>query len=166
MPQRVSILAHEGGGLPLEETLVDMLTQLFLRLNAHLETQILVDNVAYFDEKTKRYHKKLMLVDQAWYKKIQVESTEYIKDVDADLIVMLCHGLTRNPAKELPASLRFGCALSEAGRGHTGLKVFAKATNRILRSEHTFLHDVICHSKIAIILACYGNEVVRTTWNP
>jgi len=161
MSTRVSILAHEGGGLPLEETLVDMLTQLFLLLKAHLETQILVDNVAYFDEKTESYHKKLMLVDQPKYKKIQVDSTEYIKDVDADLIVMLCHGLTRNTAKELPAALRFGCALSDAGSGHTGLKVFAKPTNRILRSEHTFLHDVICHSEIVIILSCYGNEVVE-----
>ena len=119
MPTRVCIIAHEGGELPLEETLVDMLTQLFLYLNTSLETDILVDNVAYFDEKDNMYHDQLKLVDQPNYKKIQVDRTEYIKNINAELIIMLCHGTRRNPDTNMPASLRFGCPLSDASHTHT-----------------------------------------------
>lgn len=160
MPTRVCIIAHEGGELPLEETLVDMLTQLFLCLNTSLETDILVDNVVYYDEESKRYHDQLKLVDQPNYKKIQVDRTEYIKNAEAELIIMLCHGTRRNLDTNMPVSLRFGCPLSDAGRTHTGLKVFAKDTERI-RHDHTMLHDVICRSKIVMMFACYGDEVVE-----
>ena len=161
MVTRVSIIAHEGGELPLEETLVDMLTQLFMSLKTSLETDILVDNVAYFDEATNKYHEQLKLVDQPLYKKIQVDRTEYIKNVNAELIIMLGHGINRKPDTDIPAALRFGSPFSDAGRGHSGLTVFAKDTDRIKKSDHTMLHDVIRQSKIVIMLACYGNEVVE-----
>ena len=160
MPTRVCIIAHEGGELPLEETLVDMLTQLFLCLNTSLETDILVDNVAYFDEKANKYHEQLKLVDEPNYKKIQVDRTEHIKNTEGELIIMLAHGFERDTCADLPASLRFGCPLSDVGHTHTGLKVFAKDTERI-RYDHTILHDVICRSKIVIMLACYGEQVVE-----
>ena len=161
MPTRVCIIAHEGGELPLEETLVDMLTQLFWCLNTSLETDILVDNVAYFDEKANKYHEQLKLVDQPNYKKIQVDRTEYIKNINAELIIMLAHGTKGNGDADLPASLRFGCPLSDAGRAHSGLKVFAKNTDRICQPDQTMLHDVIRRSKIVIMLAFYGNEVAE-----
>ena len=161
MSTRVAIIAHEGGELLLEETLVDMLTQLFLCLKTSLETDILVDNVAYFDENTEKYHEQLKLVDQPNYKKIQVDRTQHIQNKNAELIIMLVHGRKRNVVLDLPASLRFGCPLSVAGRGHSGLEVFAKRTKRIEGPGQTILHDVICRSKIVIMLACYGNEVVE-----
>ncbi len=120
-----------------------------------------MDNVAYYDDATGKYHEQLKLVDRPNYKKIQLDSTQYIKNVNAELIIMLCHGFPRNIADDIPATLRFGCPLSDAGRGHSGLKVFAKNTTRICEPGQTLLHDVICQSKIVIMLACYGNEVVE-----
>ena len=98
MSTRVAIIAHEGGELLLEETLVDMLTQLFLCLKTSLETDILVDNVAYFDENTEKYHEQLKLVDQPNYKKIQVDRTQHIQNKNAELIIMLAHGRSNHTA--------------------------------------------------------------------
>ena len=161
MPTRVCIIAHEGGELPLVETLVDMLTQLFLCLNTSLETDILVDNVAYFDEKANKYHEQLKLVDQPNYKKIQVDRTEFIKNIDAELIIMLAHGESPSTSTDTPASLRFGCPLSDAGRGHSGLRVWANETTLVRKDDHTMLHDVIRNSKIVIMLACAGDEILQ-----
>lgn len=160
MGTRVAILSHEGSILPLEETLVNMLTQLCFTLKLSLETDILVDNVAYYDDVANKYHEKLKLVDRPLYKKIQVDRTEHIKNINAELIIMLCHGSPRNTATDFPAALRFRCTTSDAGRGHSGLLVFAKSTRRVCDPGSILLHDVIRGSKIVIMLACYGNEVV------
>ena len=156
MVTRVAIITHEGGALPLEETLLDMMAQLFLSLNTSLETDILVNN---FDENEEKDHEQLKLVDQPNYKKILVDHTEYIKNRDAELIIMLGHGLKRDTVKYLPAGILFTCPRSKAGIGHSSLTVWAKYTGRVY--EQTMLHQVIRRSKIVIMLACYGNEIIE-----
>ena len=130
-------------------------------LTCIMPTRCVHNRTRRLDEKANKYHEQLKLVEQPNYKKIQVDRTEYIKNINAELIIMLAHGTKGNGDADLPASLRFGCPLSDAGRAHSGLKVFAKNTDRICQPDQTMLHDVIRRSKIVIMLAFYGNEVAE-----
>ena len=153
----VAILAHVSSDFPYETTTEDLLTQFFVGSDVRLHTSILVDELKA---------RRLTLVDEDTYKKECVGSTEDFIGQKAQVVIAQCHGCERGAYNS--ASLLFKCHTKPENslRDH----VFGKQITDTDGYEWTIdqdgyravtLHEVIEHSKLAILLTCNGDQLLQ-----
>ena len=158
---QVAILANESTQLPLvEDTVGNFLTQFFLSLRARLHTSILVNSLASTIGQKRGVQNKIELVDRDGYTKEFIETVAQFKNQNAEVVILLCHGLGKDD-KQNPAALFFRCTGADEGYPLSAAMVYAKPFEHPTAEQKDVvtLHDVIGECKLAIMLACAGDDL-------
>jgi hypothetical protein len=164
----VAILTHESVKVPFEQTLVDMLTQLFVTSSAYLQTSILVEDLNPLTHtgptaKTAQQQDKaqsIVLVNAPRYRKICVPSTEQFQRQAADVLFVQCHGFGD---EENLAGLDFRCGGREKTT-HIFTAVWAKPRrvhSAAGKSDSPSLHSVISGCRLVVMLSCCGPNILE-----
>jgi hypothetical protein len=154
---QVVILTHESTEIPFEQTTADLLTQFFVGVGARLHTSILVEGLeAVVGEKRGQQGKRLTLVDHGGYKKECVGSTAQFQGQEAEVVIALCHGAAGFKRSGKPSALHFRCD----GRSTNFEETDVFANQYVDVPDAVTLHSVIGRCKLAILLTCYGDQLV------
>lgn len=161
----VTILTHEGGGPPPhEQTLSQLLTDLFTSAGVGVHTLVLAGDLAKSVDRRSGLNALLTLVDSELHKKECVPTTGYMKmkKQTTEVMFLQCHGITRRePCK---AALCFRCEQNEVdtSRHKSTQALFACPTQEQAQNPWVVsLHSVVQGCKLAILLACAGDQVIE-----
>jgi hypothetical protein len=135
---------------PFDATNEDFLTQFLVDAGVRLHTSILVDALEA---------RRVTLEDDGTYKKECVSSTAEFIGEQAQVVIALCHGWERGAYNS--ASLLFKCNTKR----ENSLRDFVFGKQIGTHDQHgnraVTLHEVIEHSKLAILLTCNGDQLLQ-----
>ena len=151
----VTILTHEGGGPPPhEQTLSQLLTDLFTSAGVGVHTLVLAGDLAKYC-----LDANLILVDSELHKKECVQNAWYMQNQTTEVMFLQCHGIERS--EKCNAALCFRCGKNEAdtpiNKGQQALLAFPMQG----QEKAISLHNVVKTCKLAIVLACSGDQVIE-----
>jgi len=164
----VGILTHESVKVPFEQTIVDLLSQLFVTSSAYLLTSILVEDLNPLTHtgpiaKTAEQQDKaqsIVMINKTRYRKICVAGTKQFQQQEADVLFVQCHGFGD---KDHLSGLDFRCA----GRGKNPYQftaVWAKPRRihpGLDDTESPSLHSVIGGCRLVVMLCCCGPYILE-----
>jgi len=159
-PYAVTILTHEAGAPPLDQSVTQMLTDFLLSANVRLHTYVVASDLAKsagIDTK----HAHLTLVDSHLYKKECVQTTLDIpKNLFSEVMFLQCHGRSRDETQHIPyAGLQFRCPRNNVAKSLTTQVVWTQVP--AFAPPQALLHEIVGRTRLAIILACHGDQVIQ-----
>lgn len=160
-PYAVTILTHEGGKPPLEQSIVQLLTDFFLCARVRLHTYVIASDLENSSDKRNGAHAHLTLVDSDLHKKECVQETNDIpRNQVSEVMFLQCHGVPRNKQKMRPfAGLQFKCPRNKVTESLEKQVVWTWTPPIVMPKVN--LHDIVGKTRLAIVLACHGDQVIE-----
>ncbi len=158
----LTIFTYESAFFPFEQTIVELLTQFFVGVEAPIQTYILTEDLSRFYNYGSGGN-ELTLVRESDYRKVDVEKTKMFAGKSSEVIFMSCHGFGAGTEPITPAGLSFRCENNNINKHQSAKQtVWAKDPGGAYDDEDKVtLHEVVQNCRLAIVLGCDGDELMR-----